>query len=129
MRPDLREMVEADRPFILSSWLKSYRNADTVVHVNNEDYYKGQADLINQLIDRSNVIIACDPEYPTSMFGYVIYEDNVIHYIYCKFSFRRHGVATLLHDAAGQPSVATHWTYVVPKLPFKVQYNPYRRYL
>lgn len=128
MIPQLREMTDADRSFIISSWLKSYRNADSVTHLSNDVYYTGHAKLINDLLATSNVTIACDPSYPTSMFGYIVHDANVAHYLYVKYSLRRHGVATMLYEAAGKPSVATHFTFVVPKLPFKFVHNPYGVY-
>jgi len=127
MKPTLREMTADDRSFILSSWLKSYRDTDFARHISNDAYYAGQARLIDDLLDTSCVIVASDPEYPTSIYGYVVYKDNILHYLYTKYPFRRNGVANLLYEVAGRPAVATHWTFVVPKLPFKLSYNPYQR--
>lgn len=106
----LRASDPSDVPFIYSSWLKSYRDAPAVAGIPNGIYYAGQHALIERLLERSTVVVACSSDDPQQIMGYGVGEilapsTAVLHWLYVKHTFRGFGIAkalegTLVHKAA-----------------------------
>lgn len=82
----------SDLQFVTDSWIKSTRNSDFCTFIPNTIYYRYMDNLIKSIISRSLVTIICDPEDPTHVFGYVVYEYIgeifVLHFGYVKQSYR-----------------------------------------
>ncbi len=94
----------ADKNFILSSWLKSYRPSCPVV--SDETFFREQKSLILRLLEDTNVLLACDPVDPGVIWGYLVASSDgqgfgVAHYVYVKHSLRRFGIARALLAQAG----------------------------
>lgn len=124
IRPAHRE----DRPFIFSSWLKSYR--DSLPLVWNGTYYAGQHSLIESLLDddQTEIVVAGPVGDDLTIFGWAVRSKpstlRALHYVYVKEAFRRMGIGAFL---AGEFQVATHMTKY-GQLALKgrpVVYNPY----
>jgi len=85
-----------DLTFIMSSWLKSYRNSDFANFLSNDVYYKSHAIVIQEILDRSNVAMIVDPQDPNHLYGYIVFENFkgsfVLHYIYIKYAYRNLGL-------------------------------------
>lgn len=133
-----REMVDGDEPFIFNSFLKSFKANSTAYYTDNQIYYKNQSELINYLLDNCHTLIACFPEDPEMIMGYIIYEHIiktlVIHYIYVKNSLRLQKIASNMIQPLLDPDntvvVATHCTNDFKKLKYKINgkrlsYDPY----
>ncbi len=126
----IRAPEESDKNFIFNSWLKSYRNSQAAKHVNNPIYYTVQAALITKLLSLYPTLVACDPESPNVIWGWINADatTNSVNYIYVKHPFRRVGVAKALAAAANidvtLPINATHLTHAIKK--DNIVYNPYR---
>jgi hypothetical protein len=126
MKVVLRQATADDTSFIYSSWLKSYRN--TQKHVNSETYFKGQHDLITLLLNNSSVIVICPEDDPESIVGYMVYSDDVLHWIYVKSVFRNLGMAKTLMSVFpnGEPKQFSHFTPAVYfLLKESCTFNPY----
>ena len=52
--------------------------------------------LLKNLLPRITIIAACDPSAPSTIWGWIAFEQNVLHYIYVKSAFRRMGIGGLL---------------------------------
>lgn len=133
----IRPATDNDLGLILNSWLKSYRNADATRHVPNDIYYSqpfGHKGLIMHLLDKSEVVIACNPEDGEAVYGWLCHEwgggdwGHIVHFVYVKALYRRAGVAKALLTAAGfdkrEPFVTTHETPAV-RGRFDYVFNPY----
>jgi hypothetical protein len=107
----IRPLLETERPFVLSSWLKSYRNAPAVRLADNATYYAGQAASILKTLDRAETLVAADPEDDNVIWGFIVSEGELIHYVYVKHLMRRNGLAHSLWCVAGKPTVATAMTH------------------
>ena len=98
----LREATPADMPFVLHSYLKSYREAPLNKMINTKEYYKVHGDWVNSCILEpfSRIVLAVNPESPDQIYGYVWYFDlgdrKFVNWLYIKQPFRRFGVASLL---------------------------------
>lgn len=133
---NIREITDKDKNFIFSSWLKSYRNAQAVKPVVNTLYYKEQHRVIEELLERSKVLVLHSPDDENNLIGYVVVEEiqgiPVIHWLYVKHTFRGMGLARilLLHIgvAAETTCCFTHMSAaangVSKKFP-AAYYNPY----
>jgi hypothetical protein len=111
LRPPLNDDVQ----FIVCSWLKSNRNSDLTNYVNNEDYYKNHPKIIEDLINRSLITMAVDPEDDNHIYGYVVHENTgskfIIHYIYVKYTYRNFGIAKKMLTAIN-PNFGSSETYL-----------------
>jgi len=134
-----RQPTEADLSFVYSSWLKSYRTSDASRRMVNDVYYGGHKRVIARLLSTSLAIVAVNPEDPDQIYGYIVYAEAagvpVVHYVYVKQPYRRHGIASQLFalvrksypQTGDLPALATHATDYYDKLRDKwnLLYNPY----
>ncbi len=99
----LRDATPSDLPFILSSWLRRYRDAINVKLVTDRVYYEKQHQVISRILQTPGLkaVIACDPTDDNFIYGWCVGEqlaDNwmMLHFVYVKHKFRRFTVATKL---------------------------------
>ena len=131
----LRTLTEEDSPFIFNSWLKSYRFSHFGEKITNTIYFEDHHKIIDNILKKNQVIIACNPEDPSQLYGYIVAgrEDSilVLHFVYVKHTFRNMGIGKTLLDAGGHSSdvasVYTHHTRMADKLSSKYNfvYHPY----
>lgn len=129
---NVRKAAVEDLPFIFNSWLKCYRAAPAVKMIPNSTYYASQHALIEKILLTSEVHIACNIEDPSQIYGYVVGKTRegkcTVHWLYCKHTFRRNGVAKALLQQLGEgPFEYSHRldnTERLIKRPNCV-YNPY----
>lgn len=109
----IRTEMPSDINFILNSWLKSYRNSKKTKKMTNDEYYTKQSKLIFELLQSSQIRVACNPEDIKQIFGYIVYEvSGVVHFAYTKQVYRKFGVLKALLVQANlynKPIVCTHW--------------------
>lgn len=101
-----RPMQDKDRNFVLNSFLCSYRKSPTAVNIRNKEYYSLHGRLVNAVlqVETTKVLLACNPEDPDQIYGYLIYDDSnlvkTVFYCYVKLPFRRQKIARgLLQEA------------------------------
>lgn len=84
--------------------MNSQRSEGSFPHMATETYVAVQLPRVTRALARSQVVVACNPEEPGQIFGWICFERSglgtVIHYVYTKHVFRRMGVATALFSAA-----------------------------
>ena len=138
----LRPATGADANFVLSSWLKSFfRNRQMWVPLPlaEHEYFHGHHRLLEKLLQRASVVVACDQQDPSQILGWLCYEMIrepkeilVVHFVYVKSAYRGFGVGRQLWNAVHVPdirTVATHWTKRLKEdkaeLRYNLEYNPY----
>ena len=138
-----RAPVPDDLNVIRSSWVKSARKAPAHVAVPGDRYFASYPAIVEALLRRARVAIACNPEAEQQVFAWVCYEPwpagLVLHYVYAKFHFRRLGVArallaaiwpafgheeTVCTSMCGSLSPGVRWGELARR--FKLSYDPYR---
>lgn len=96
----IREANQEDISFIYKSWLIGYKSARTNHRVRNSIYFKNQTKVIDQILLRAKVYVACNIDDPTQLYGYICteYFPNavVLHWLYVKYKFRKFGIAKAL---------------------------------
>jgi|TARA_R110000868_G_scaffold43972_8_gene147503 GNAT superfamily N-acetyltransferase len=132
-----RPVDNDDLSFIFSSWMRSFKQSYTVRPVPSKIYHDNQKQIIEYIIARSEIIIACNAEDPAHIFGWACYEIepiHTLHYVYVKQPYRSMGIASALliqsynaKRSASAPTQATHSTkgYTFLQTSFDMIYNPF----
>lgn len=134
----LREATPEDESFIRNSWLTSLHDHSQLSYVQRSVYFREQNKILDYLLSTSSVLIACFPEAPDQIMGYVVYDHIiktlVLHWVYVKSMFRMQGIALgmikPLLDPDNTVIVCTHITHAFKHLKDKVPgkhclYDPY----
>ena len=98
-----RPLEPGDVPFVMDSWLKSYRTSPWAGVVPNNRYFEVYGEAITGLLARgAKVHIACAGHDRTKILGWLCSEDvhggQVIHYVYVKDPYRRKGLGHSLME-------------------------------
>lgn len=117
---EIREATDADFPFILDSWRKSYREVHAT-RFPKIPFGPIFDERTKRLRGRANWLVACAPDDRDYIFGWICGEPPMLHYVYVKKPYRGYGVAKRLIMSDWGVSVpgATHWTPLAQKV-----YNP-----
>lgn len=123
----IRDPREDDINWILSSWIKSWTNSLTgkcscgMQHKINLEWATAAQHLMCQnLLKKSRVLVACNPDNIDQMLAYIVYQPDtrILHWLYTKHPFRQVGLAGALMRAAfsviGMDCdhiKVTHWTH------------------
>ncbi len=87
---------------IKDSWLKSfYYTSKFCENLDWEVYFPNQSELIDRLLKKSKIIIAESLDNPDVVVGYIVYEGDIVHYVYVKHVFKRFGIAKELYTHTG----------------------------
>lgn len=130
-----RPAGQEDVNFIFNSWLKSYRNSYATKNITSTFYFSEHHKVIERVLAAAKTIIACNPEDPSQVYGYVVADTVdgifVVHYLYVKHSFRGLGLGKLLFNAFDHDPTAaslyTHHTHMAHRLAAKYNmlHHPY----
>ena len=156
-----RPMEPGDRHFIMSSWLRGHNKAGDWPHrlgtprcnldrgelgcgccrFTHRRYWKEHGQVVERLLHRSTVVVACNPADPHQVLGYVVFEPGMLHWIFVKEVFRwdpgadehpRLGTALMQQafpDRGAEWFVTcSHWTRSAQRLHvrWRLGYNPFR---
>ena len=131
----IRPALEADVPFIFSTWLRSYRDSNFANNISTTVYYAEHHKVVEKLLKSSEVFIACADDDISELYGYICAQKVdgilVVHYAYVKHSFRHLGIgaqllAVLEYDPT-KASIYTHMTKTARSLATKYGFihSPY----
>lgn len=136
----IRDYGENDKPFVMNSWIKSYRDANIQsLKINKKLLYHNQKDLINSILTHSVTLVACADDDEDHILGWLNYEAYgklcIIHYVYVKHPFRMLDIANTLkshiHIGLDRPFIlCSHKTryFDVLQKKWNLIYNPYVLY-
>lgn len=115
--------IPRERNLVRSSWLKSHGKSAFARLAGRRAYYSGEHELIDWLLDRTEVRVACSPRDRATIIGWACMEParNVVHYVWVQEDFRREGVARALLESEGfagrDHAEYTHRTDALQGLP------------
>jgi hypothetical protein len=98
---------EEDVPFILSTWLSSYRDSPWAGVIPNNKYQDVYGEAVSQLISRgSTLTVVHSPMDENHLLGWACTEktrksEPVVHFVFVKPDLRRNGIATAALAKAG----------------------------
>lgn len=96
----IRPALGDDLPFIYSTWLNSYAYSRMAKEHHLTIYYQDYKRVIDGILERSDVSVACKQDEDNLIFSYLVKEKNLLHYCFTKGPFTRLGLASaLLHQA------------------------------
>jgi hypothetical protein len=91
----LRPGEPSDHPFIVDSWLQSYRG-QSIARDAGHRYMHDMKWLVRAWLARCAVIVACDPEAPGAIWGWAVTTGDMVLYAYVRMEFRRQGIAKMM---------------------------------
>lgn len=132
----IREMIPADRNFIMKSILQHYRHSSPhVKQIPDGIYFDAHHYLIGKVMRYSNnfVRIAALKDDPEIVFGFIWgnFDPETIHYLYVKKAFRRMGIARLLYESVFDEGIDLYYTHHTKEAAFlmhkyeQLTFNPY----
>ena len=108
-------------PFVLETWLTSFRKSPWAGVVPNDLYKPVYLNAIKQLLDRGAMVLcAVNPDKPDHILGWICFERTsdsvpVVHYVFVKPLYRKRGVAKSLFASAGiDPTARFFYTFKTP---------------
>lgn len=118
------------RNLIYATWLRSYQSSSLITkNIPRDVFFAHHHRMLDGIFEREPVVkLAVMPELPDVVFGWSVTEPGIVHYVYVKPAFRRHGVAKALLAHVQGPVVYTHHTYILRDLHKHVAgsvFNPY----
>lgn len=112
---DIRDARGDDLNFIYATWLESFRYDSYFGKSHrNTIFFNDYRKVVDRLLDRSSVLVACVKDEPGTILGYLVHEPDQLHYVFVKGAFRRLGIGRGLFDKAfpGQHVIEfTHKTF------------------
>ena len=121
-----------DAAFVFSYWLRDhYEHSAFASGIAKSTYMKLHHVLLERIIARSCIWVACDASAPSVLFGFICTEGSTLHYLFTKRRFRRMGIGGLLLRAAfgdEAPAAFSHLTDSMVALRKRwplAEYNPY----
>lgn len=122
----IRDPQSNDINFILSTMLKGlYYGWSFWQMVDQEAFFSNYEPFLKQLMLRSTIKVACLADDQDVILGYSMFKDSTIHFIFCKKSYRKLGLAKLLYpDGITTVShLTTQGDHIRKKLNLK--FNPF----
>lgn len=103
----IRRPKKGDRAFVLSNWKRTWVGSVPMLDmVVPSAYFSVVNQVFDALYDRSEMRVACDPEKLSYILGWVLYEDDCVHYCYTKGVYRGLGVQDKLFDVIGADAMS-----------------------
>lgn len=128
----IREVRPSDINFIYATWLRSFRYGSTLgKSLTNTVFFFEYNKVIDNLLSKSTVLVACLENDEEIVFGYIVYEEDIIHYVFIKESFRQMGIAKMLvKQFLVLPDKCTHETFIADAIikKYNLIYNPFLLY-
>ena len=121
---EIRGACLSDHNFVFDSWRRSFADSDFSKPINALVFFKGHHRVIEKILEKGQVEIACSKEFPEEIRGWIAYDRDCLHFIYVKSPFRRFGVSRLLmngHNFKEYSHLNDNVKYILPG----ATYNPY----
>lgn len=97
----IRPPKESDLSFIFATFSKSMRNeSDLGRSTRNNIFFSGFQKVIDEILNNSSLFISCSNDDEDFIAGYLIRQNDSIHYIFVRPSCRRQGIAHKLVEQA-----------------------------
>ena len=124
-----------DDAFVVSAWMRQMRSEPAMRFVKNDVFFPRERDRISAILARSKAMLAISRDDSSLLFGFIVSERNIVHWVYVKSVYRGMGVGAALLEQSGisGPLLCTHATELIfgsvrgqKKLDaLKVSYDPY----
>lgn len=125
----IRDADPSDLAFILDSWLKRAVHFRDPHIANDHTWFVNYRPVVERLLQTSECKVAAYADMPHQIFGYIVYEPGIVHWIFVKKIMQNMGIANkLLSETVGleKDFTVTHYTDDLSRLysKRKITYNP-----
>jgi GNAT superfamily N-acetyltransferase len=138
----IRPALPDELNLLYATWSNSFRGDSSVgksctTTIFFAEYFK----VIDHILEKptTKVIVACFPDTPNVVLGYMVYEPGTLHYCFTKEIYRNAGIAKSLFEHAfdhfrtqGGPIYHSHQTFTAMPIIQKYQrfltHDPFRLY-
>lgn len=130
----IRGMLESDIPFIYDTWMKCMETSSPIGRLMHARVYKKNLRaMIDGILKISQVSIACNPEDPDQVYGYVVHRMlhsiPVISFVHVKHTFRNMRICAnlLIPITEGKACIATSKHEYLGRVfrKYNIVYNPF----
>lgn len=132
----LRDAVNTDIPYIMSTWLKSSRRQGDRAFMTNTVYFANEKRRIGDILERAQTLVLANPVDHDHIIGWVCFEliadVFLLHYVYIKRDYQKNGYAKKalerIFPAFGLEQIGvTDITGIVAakREKYRLHYNPY----
>jgi hypothetical protein len=124
---------DIDKRFVYNSFLQSAKRSEAFKEIPLSFFNALFSKKINTLLNNFNCLVACNPQEPEQVYGYIIYDTDTVFYVYVKHHWRQKSIASFLFiEAFGEKEeyelnypIRTHGERKFKKLEqLKLTYNP-----
>jgi hypothetical protein len=123
----IRPFEENDRNLIYVTWLKGLRfGNDWFESIPQDIYFENYHKVIDSILIRPKIEIniACLKDDPSVILGYVVFESDILHYLFVKPVWRNIGIARDL--CPKNIKTTTHLTSLGQAImPKHITFNPF----
>lgn len=104
----IRSALPTDVSIVYATWLHSLYSLEPYKRLPKDYFMAAQQALIQSLLTRSQVLIACDPNDLDQIYGYSVVKlaNSTLHWIFTKKLFRNMHVGTRLIEHMGDNEIA-----------------------
>jgi hypothetical protein len=127
----IRNAVGDDLPFIYATWARSYRYDSPLGRsCRNSIFFPNFNKVIDWIMnqDDTRIVVASDPNDSKVIYGYLVHQPDVVHYVFTKEIFCNFGIAKSLFNYVGGATYCSHKTLmskdILDKHP-EIIYNPF----
>lgn len=123
----LRRFKEEDRPWVVDTFVQSYRGSRAVRGMDDDDYHMVYRRKVNDLVDRSEFVVAAAEDDEDTILGWVMFQNVrnhvVVHFVHVRRELRKRGLAREMIQAV-EPTCFSHWSTRVRQIPDGWRYRP-----
>ena len=138
----IREALPDELSFIYATWLNSFQSDSFIGNACRKTiFFQEYPKILDQILSRlsAKVLVAYFSESPTVILSYLVYEGQILHYLFTKEVYRKHGIAESLvleafssYFQADNPVYFSHRTFtsepILEKHKSYLTYNPFKLY-
>ena len=96
----VRPYSNGDEGIVVANWARQIRRLDPFSAMSPEAFRRHVHQVVVPLLSRAPTVMACCPEEPSQVYGFICGEtsgdEQVLHFLYVRSTWRRGGVATTL---------------------------------
>jgi len=124
-----------DIPFIYATWSNCIKQGSDLGRISGTIlFFTAFHKLIDSILlkETCKIRVACLPDDPNVILGFLVAYPTQIHFIFVKQVFRGLGIGRALYEAAGKPLIYTMKTSLIEPLLTKMPgliYNPFEAVL
>jgi GNAT superfamily N-acetyltransferase len=96
-----RPVVPADEPFVFSVWLRGLRQCLPYRRMRTNPFFWNAKPVMLEIYRRSTTLIAVYEGDPATILGCIVFEPELLHWLFVKESLRSFGIGRRLVEDSG----------------------------